>query len=292
MYKKREFINGATYHVTSRTNDKIRIFENKLGRKIMLMVLQDAKNKFHFRLANFCVMPTHIHLLIEPREGTSLSDIMHYIKNLSAKRWNTIHGSTDHVWGSRYYARAIKAPLEFNIIMEYIDQNAVKVGLSPTPEEWKASGAYYKARNIPGLVDFSLTGRQTIIMLSPIPPLVSRLLPPAQLSHILQYLGAYSEAVDRLYKTAANMPRIGGTETEKEPSVYLHYYTGTADYFICEYDGQDIMFGKVRFNVFPSTTKYQKFNLATLKSNQLIKLDFSWQVSVVTQQWQLPESSA
>jgi len=68
MRKKREFIAETFYHVTSQTNDKIRIFENKLGRKIMLMVLQDARNKFHFRLANFCVMPTHIHLLIEPRE--------------------------------------------------------------------------------------------------------------------------------------------------------------------------------------------------------------------------------
>jgi len=59
MRKKREFIDGAFYHVTSRTNDKIRIFENRLGRKIMLITLQKAKDKFHFRLANICIMPTH-----------------------------------------------------------------------------------------------------------------------------------------------------------------------------------------------------------------------------------------
>jgi REP element-mobilizing transposase RayT len=39
MRKKREFVENAFYHVTSRTNDKIRIFENRLGRKIMLIVL-------------------------------------------------------------------------------------------------------------------------------------------------------------------------------------------------------------------------------------------------------------
>ena len=70
MRKKREFIQGAFYHVTSRTNDKIRIFQKRLGRKIMLMVLQDAKDKFRFRLANFCVMPTHIH---QPAHSASLS---------------------------------------------------------------------------------------------------------------------------------------------------------------------------------------------------------------------------
>jgi len=50
MRKNRQFTEGVFYHVTSRTNDKIRVFENKLGRKIMLMVLQDAKAKFHFTI--------------------------------------------------------------------------------------------------------------------------------------------------------------------------------------------------------------------------------------------------
>jgi len=278
MYKKRVFIEGAYYHVTSRTNDKIRVFENRLGRKIMLMTLQDAKNKFHFRLANFCVMPTHIHLLIEPGEGTSLSNIMHYIKNRSAKWWNNIHGSTDHVWGNRYFARAVKDPQEFDFIMNYIDQNPVKVGLSSTPEEWKASGAYYKTQNIPDLVDYSQTDRHPYIkLLSPIPPIVSRLLPPAQLSHTMQYFGAYAEAIDRLYQTVSTMPRLGDTETAKDPPIYLHYFTDTANYFICEYDGEDTMFGKVRFSIYhPDEAVYQKFNLSHLKNHQSIKLDFSW----------------
>ena len=98
MRKKREFVEGAVYHVTSRNNSKIKVFENRLGRKIMLIVLQDAKDKFRFRLANFCVMPTHIHLLIEPGEGTNLAVIMGWIKTRTAKWWNKIHGSKDHMW--------------------------------------------------------------------------------------------------------------------------------------------------------------------------------------------------
>ena len=74
MRKKREFIAGAFYHVTSRTNGKIRVFENNLGRKIMLITLQDAKDRFKFHLTNFCVMPTHIHLLIKPgRAGVTVT---------------------------------------------------------------------------------------------------------------------------------------------------------------------------------------------------------------------------
>jgi putative transposase len=141
MYKKRSFVDGAFYHVTSRTNDKIRVFENKLGRKIMLITLQAAKDKFRFTLTNFCIMPTHIHLLIKPADGTNLSVIMQWVKINSAKYWNKIHGSIDHLWGTRYFARAIKDQHEYNFVMNYIDQNAVVVGLAPSPEDWEQISA-------------------------------------------------------------------------------------------------------------------------------------------------------
>jgi REP element-mobilizing transposase RayT len=99
-------------------------------------------------------MPTHIHLLIKPQEGTSLSNIMHWIKLQSAKRLNFSHGSKDHVWGSPYFARAVKDHHDYETLMEYIDQNPVKANLAATPSEWKASGAFYKAHKIEGLVDF------------------------------------------------------------------------------------------------------------------------------------------
>jgi putative transposase len=76
MRKKREYSDGAAYHVTSRTNDKLRVFERRLGKKIMLMVLADAREKYGFKLMNFCIMPTHIHLLIIPGSGGDLSQIM------------------------------------------------------------------------------------------------------------------------------------------------------------------------------------------------------------------------
>jgi len=154
MRKRRNFTEGAIYHVTSRTNEKKRVFESRLGQRIMLLTLQNAKDKFHFRLVNFCVMPTHIHLMIEPARGSSLSDIMCWIKTRTAKRWNFIHGSSDHLWGHRYYARAIKDTDEYFLVMNYIDQNPVAAGLVLYPAEWKVSGAFYKANDISGLVDY------------------------------------------------------------------------------------------------------------------------------------------
>jgi hypothetical protein len=72
------------------------------------------------------------------------------------------------------------------------------------------------------------------------------------------------------------MPYFGNTRKLKEPLAYLHYYTGTVDYFIYEYDKQDIMYGMVRMNVFPEITEYKTLSLASIKNTKNIKLDFSW----------------
>jgi putative transposase len=167
MRKKREFIDVAAYHVTSRTNDKIRVFATNLGRKIMLLVLEDAKKKYGFKLHNFCIMPTHIHLLITPASGTSLSRIMQWIKTHSAKRWNCIHGSKDHLWGDRFFARAVKDMREYFHIHKHIDQNPVKAELAVNAQDWKASGAYHIANGIDGLVDYIPLERQAYIKLLP-----------------------------------------------------------------------------------------------------------------------------
>ena len=155
MRKKRNFTDGAVYHVTSRTNNKEKVFSHYLGQRIILLVLEDAKEKYDFRLHNFVIMPTHIHLLIAPVPYTSLSQIMQWIKTISAKRWNSIHGSRDHLWGDRYYARSIRDFYDYLSVYNYIDQNPVKSGLAVNPPDWRPSGAYHITHGLTSLVDYS-----------------------------------------------------------------------------------------------------------------------------------------
>jgi len=154
MYKKREIVEGAFYHVTSRTNNKIRAFETKPGRKIIEITLKEAKEKYKFQLTNFCIMPTHIHLLIKPKENTLLSNIMYQIKRYSTKRWNFSYCASDHLWGQRYFSRVVKNDSDYETVMNYINQNPVKDGLAAAPEEWEFSGAYHKFHGLTDLLDY------------------------------------------------------------------------------------------------------------------------------------------
>jgi putative transposase len=73
-------------------------------------MLSEHRQYHNFRLANFCIMPTHFHLLIILGPRSDLSRIMQWIKNQSAKRWNFVHGFTGHLWGNRFFGRIIRIP--------------------------------------------------------------------------------------------------------------------------------------------------------------------------------------
>jgi REP element-mobilizing transposase RayT len=154
MRPKRVFLEEMFCHVTSRTNNKIRCFEDDQSKEMMVRTLFEAKVKFQFYLTNFCIMPTHIHLLIKPMQNTKLSEIMQWLKTMSAKRWNKDMKSSDHLWGNRYFCRIIKNEQDYEEIMHYIDHNPVTAGLVSLPEEWKESASFYKHYGLhTGLID-------------------------------------------------------------------------------------------------------------------------------------------
>jgi hypothetical protein len=158
--------------------------------------------------------------------------------------------------------------------MDYIDQNPVVVGLAATPEDWKASAAYYKKRGISSLVDFSCNDNlKELLFLPQIPFSVSKLIPPSQLEHIQHYMGVYTVALDRLYYLLPKIPNIDKTEKKSKPPIYLHYYTQTHNYYILGYDGDNTFYGKVHSSIYPHETCYQTFELSNLLKNPFLKLE-------------------
>jgi len=169
MRKRRELIEGAAYHVTSRTNGKVQAFSGNLGRKLLLVIIKKTKEKYGFKLYNFCIMTNHLHMLITPAGGTDLSRIIQWLKTKSAKSWNNTFHSNDHLWGERFFSRPIRNLKDYFKVNDYIDQNPVKAGLVQYPQDYRYSGAFYIANDIHGLVDFNSLEQQKYIKLLPAP---------------------------------------------------------------------------------------------------------------------------
>ena len=94
-----------------------------------------------YRLLAWCVMPNHVHVLIEPAEGVPLADILHAWKSYTAKRINRLLGRSGRVWQREYYDRYIRNDHHLAAVIRYIHHNPVKAELAATPEAWRFSSA-------------------------------------------------------------------------------------------------------------------------------------------------------
>jgi REP element-mobilizing transposase RayT len=90
----------------------------------------------HYRLIRWCVMPNHVHVLIEMNGEWSLSSIMKGWKSFTAHEANKLLGRKGKFWMQEYFDRYIRNERHFQNVVQYIDNNPVKAGLVSSPEEW------------------------------------------------------------------------------------------------------------------------------------------------------------
>lgn len=69
---------GAFYHITSRGNDRKRIFFSKTDYSKFKSYLEEGMKKFGYRIHSYVFMANHYHLLLETPKP-NLSRLMHYI---------------------------------------------------------------------------------------------------------------------------------------------------------------------------------------------------------------------
>ena len=154
MRKPRVIQEGATYHVVAKANRGEFIFETDEMKLLFLSFLERAKKKYNFRLNNYCIMSNHIHLLIKPATGTSLSEIMQWLLSNFAKRFNKIRGQFGHVWYDRYKSTIIITFQHFIHAFQYISNNPVNAGICSKARNYHYGGLYEFIKMRFKLVDY------------------------------------------------------------------------------------------------------------------------------------------
>ncbi len=107
-------------------------------------LVQDSLLRYdgeRYRLLGWCIMPNHVHVLIEMTEDWSLSSILQNWRSYTAHVANSILGRTGAFWMSEYFDRFIRNDEHLRNVIDYIDNNAVKAGLVGEPALWRWSSA-------------------------------------------------------------------------------------------------------------------------------------------------------
>jgi len=141
---------GAFYHVTSRGNEKGRIYSAPQDRKKFLTYLEAVHQKFKVIIHAYCLMPNHYHLLLET-PFANLCQSMQFVNSSYTTYYNIARKRVGHLFQGRYKAILIDKDSYIEVLSRYIHLNPIKAKLAKLPEEypWSSYGYYVFSKKPP-----------------------------------------------------------------------------------------------------------------------------------------------
>src|SRR4030042_734325 len=136
---------GALFHITSRGNNRDKIFLDKRDYEKFKALLRKYREKHEFQLYSYAMMSNHVHLLIEPAATASISEIMHDLNLSYAKYFNAKYDRTGHVWEGRFHSVIIDSERYLLEVMRYVDLNPVRAQMVSRPAEYQWTSYQYCA---------------------------------------------------------------------------------------------------------------------------------------------------
>jgi len=97
-----------------------------------------------YRLLAWCIMPNHVHTLVETRDGFPLSEILHSWKSFTGHAANKILRRSGEFWKRDYFDRYVRDAEHYENIEAYIEENPVKAGLAKMRTDWLWSSARFR----------------------------------------------------------------------------------------------------------------------------------------------------
>jgi REP element-mobilizing transposase RayT len=90
-----------------------------------------------YQLIAWCVMPNHVHVVLQLAAGQKVEKILHSWKSFSSKEANKILKRSGEFWEREYYDHLVRDAQDLERIVRYVAENPIKAGL----ENWKWSSA-------------------------------------------------------------------------------------------------------------------------------------------------------
>lgn len=152
--KPRIEFDGALYHVVARGNRKESVFRSKGDYERYLDLIFRYKERYHYRLYAFVLMPNHLHLLMETAD-VQLSKIMQGLQQSYTAYFNRKYEAVGHLFQGRYKTILCDGDAYLLTLIKYIHLNPVRARLVNKPDEyfWSSHHAYLHKKQSADPVD-------------------------------------------------------------------------------------------------------------------------------------------
>jgi putative transposase len=134
---------GAWYHVMNRGRRGEEIYTEKNDYKLFIEILKESAELFNIKIAAYCLMPNHYHLLLHTPDG-NLSRCMRHINGIYTQRFNRLHKYDGPLFRGRYKNIIVDVDNYLLELLRYIHKNPLRAGLSDdlNDYEWSSHGGY------------------------------------------------------------------------------------------------------------------------------------------------------
>jgi putative transposase len=149
---------GALHFITGATLSRVSVFNGPDHCEAFFEVLAELSRVWPSKLIAYVVMPDHMHLICNPRDGR-IKEFVAALKSLSAKRVCTNRddlrlarqtpdpeGSTHQLWQESFKAHPLWSGWMVWQKINYIHQNPVRAGLCASAKDyrWSSFCAFYQ----------------------------------------------------------------------------------------------------------------------------------------------------
>lgn len=144
------------YHIMCRSISEVKLFKDNQDKEKYMDILKRYKDKFLFKLYDYCLMGNHVHLMICPN-GADLSKIMQGINLSYVLYFNRKYKRVGHLFQERFKSKVLVNDLYSANLSAYIHRNPreyKKYRNSPEKYPYSALGVYLGIRKDKrGLID-------------------------------------------------------------------------------------------------------------------------------------------
>ena len=119
------------------------LFTEKNDYRLFIEVLRESADLFTIKIAAYCLMPNHYHLLLHTPDG-NLSRGMRQINGIYAQRFNRVHHYDGQLFRGRYKSILVEADRYLLQLLRYLHKNPLRAGISDNLNdyEWSSHRGY------------------------------------------------------------------------------------------------------------------------------------------------------
>ena len=132
----RDLLPNNYYHIINRGNNSQDIFLHKKDYLRFLYYLEKYSGKFLTTILAYCLMPTHIHLLLKEGTETSISEFMHALNTAYTMYFNLRHSRSGHVFEGPFRDVLVKTDEYLVHVSRYIHLNPSSAGIVKKPQDY------------------------------------------------------------------------------------------------------------------------------------------------------------